>query len=257
MLSQDELLASLTEPLSELGLTEYEKRLYILSLFLGPVPVSRFATELGISRPNVYKVILGLERHGLAYFSNRKQFTRTFVVESPSALMQILRQRRAKLDGYDQSITKILPQLLSLYQQGQQLSSLKMFTDEAGWDAARFQIFEEEPTENLFFGDVGAFSSFASQQYVRWRNERVRRKIPGKLLTLPSPEAEDSIRRDKDEYRETRILKVKEPFRCCFQLFGKKAIIWQPQAPLAILIEDEFITQMLRSIFLTLWDHAV
>jgi biotin operon repressor len=257
MLSQDELLASLAEPLEELGLTEYEKRLYILSLFLGPVPVSRLATELGVSRPNVYKVILGLERHGLAFFSERKSFARTFVVESPSALMKALRERRSKLERYDQDITKLLPQLLSLYQQGNQISSIKLFTDEAGWDAARFQIFEEEPSENLFFGDVGSFSTFSSQQYARWRNERVRRKIPGKLLTLPSKEADESKKRDSEEYRETRILKAKEPFSCCFQLFGRKAIIWQPNAPLAILIEDAFVSQMLRSIFMTLWEQSV
>lgn len=254
MISQAELLTSLQEPLGELGLTEMEKRLYILSIFVGPVAVSRLAKELGISRPNVYKVILGLERHGLAYFSKRTSFSRTFVVESPGALMTILRERRAKLDQYDQRITNLLPQLLSLYQQGSQVSAIKMFTDQAGWDEARFQILKESSEDYYFFGDVGSFATFSPSQYSRWRDERVKRGIHGKLLALPSKEAIDEMQRDHQELRETRILQVKQSFNSSFQLFGKKAIIWQPNAPLALLIEDAFIVSMLRSIFETLWD---
>jgi hypothetical protein len=39
-----------------------------------------------------------------------------------------------------------------------------------------------------------------------------------------------------------------------FQLFGKKMILWQPEAPLAILIEDEYLISMFRTIFYSLWE---
>lgn len=46
------------------------------------------------------------------------------------------------------------------------------------------------------------------------------------------------------------------PFQTAFQLFGNKVIIWQPKAPLAVLIEDEYIVQMLKSIFFIMWEKA-
>jgi biotin operon repressor len=44
------------------------------------------AEHLGTLRPNVYKAIAGLEEHGLARFSDKKRYARTFVVEPPTAL---------------------------------------------------------------------------------------------------------------------------------------------------------------------------
>ena len=56
--------------------------------------------------------------------------------------------------------------------------------------------------------------------------------------------------------RETRVLKTAQPFVTLFQLYANKALIWQPKAPLAILIEDEYIVQMLRSVFDVLWKQS-
>jgi hypothetical protein len=56
--------------------------------------------------------------------------------------------------------------------------------------------------------------------------------------------------------RETRILQGGAPFATSFQLFANKVLIWQPKAPLAVLIEDEYIVQMLRSIFYLLWGKS-
>jgi hypothetical protein len=39
-----------------------------------------------------------------------------------------------------------------------------------------------------------------------------------------------------------------------FQLFANKVIIWQPKAPVAILIEDQYVIAMLKSIFDKLWE---
>ena len=73
---------------------------------------------------------------------------------------------------------------------------------------------------------------------------------------MPSKDAETLKASDAKEMRETRILKGLAPFAPIFQLYANKVIIWQPKAPLAMLIEDEYITQMLRSIFNALWEKA-
>lgn len=56
--------------------------------------------------------------------------------------------------------------------------------------------------------------------------------------------------------RTTRFFHGKIPFVTGFMLYANKVIIWQPKAPLAVLIEDEYIVEMLRSIFETLWSGS-
>ena len=77
--------------LAELGLHESESNLYITSLTLGPSTIASLAEHLVIPRPNVYKAIAGLEKHGLAKYSERKRYTRTFVVEPPTVVLEKLR----------------------------------------------------------------------------------------------------------------------------------------------------------------------
>jgi hypothetical protein len=61
---------------------------------------------------------------------------------------------------------------------------------------------------------------------------------------------------DTEHLREIRIIKDLDPFVTGFQLYANKAFIWQPTGSLAVLIEDEYIVAMLRSVFNALWESA-
>lgn len=256
MLSLSQLQPFLDPALDELGLTAYEKKLYLLSLSLGPTPISSFAQHLGISRPNVYKVILGLEKHGLALFSDRTSRSKTFIVESPHVLIKRLKEKRERIEKIDNDVIGALPDLLALYQQGDRATSLKIFDTEKTWVDAFFQILTETKDDYLFFGNVEKFLAFAPAMQQQWVEERVKRNVHGKLLTLPSSVAKEKSVHDKEELRETRFLPTMESFETSFLIFGKKVILWQPKTPLAILVEDESLVQMLRSVFNVLWKQA-
>ncbi|OGF34831.1 hypothetical protein A2482_02030 [Candidatus Falkowbacteria bacterium RIFOXYC2_FULL_48_21] len=73
---------------------------------------------------------------------------------------------------------------------------------------------------------------------------------------MPSETADQLQKTDSEQMRETRILNMQRPFEASFQLFGNKAIFWQPKAPLALLIEDEYIVKILKSVFYTLWEQS-
>lgn len=97
--------------------------------------------------------------------------------------------------------------------------------------------------------------AMSPEDQARWVEERRRRGIKGRLLALPSEQANSKKVQDQSELRETRILKL-AIFDASFQIFGKKAILWQPLAPLALLIEDECIVTMLKAIFEGYWGSA-
>jgi len=256
MISKTEVKKNLHNSLKEIGLTESEANLYITSLALGPAAIASLAENLSIPRPNVYKGISGLERHGLAKFSERKRYTRTFVVEPPTVVLEKLRQKREVMGDLDQTLVGAMPDLLAQYHQGETPTKIKIFEGREQYIRAFFSVLEETD-ESLFFGSAADAISLLSWEKEReWLAEKVKRGIRSKALFLPSKEAETLKMEDKEHLRETRILKDATSFVSSFQIFGNKAFIWQPKAALVLLIEDQFIVQMLRSIFIVLWKQS-
>lgn len=254
MLSQTELKEVLDTSLQELGLTENEKGLYLTSLQLGPSTISALGEALAVPRPYVYKLIEALERVGLAKFSERKKYLRTFMVESPSKLMELVRAKKEQLEQQNQTLLQKMPDLLALYRQGELPTSVRIYQGETEYYKLFFQMLEEAQGEILSFGAGEEYvKSFPALETSRWSKERLARKIWLKTLSLPTKLLEPVL--DPSDYRETKILSTMNPFVTSFQIFGKKAAIWQPEARLALLIEDEFITQMLKSIFDLLWNQ--
>lgn len=255
MLSQIEIKQILYTSLLELGLKEQEIELYALSLAIGPTSIGNLASQLGINRPNIYKVIIELEKKGLAKFSERKKYTRTFMVESPTLVRDLLKQKKENLTSNEVKLFNALPDLLALYHQGELPTSVKIIEGEDQFLKVFFQSLDEAQKQIEFFGSAKDFIRFISWgEERRWIQTRVRKNIFIRTLIFDDPDALILISKDKDELRETRLFQNITEFNTSYLVYGHKVIIWQPQAPLGILIEDQYIVKMFLSIFNGFWD---
>ena len=103
--------------------------------------------------------------------------------------------------------------------------------------------------------DFIAFTSWAEEQ--RWIDERLRLNVFLKALLFPSDDAKTLHDKDKNELREIRLITDMKPFSTLIMTYANKTILWQPHAPMAILIEDEYLSAMHESLFQYLWkQHA-
>lgn len=253
-LSQPAVKQELSQALYELGLTEHECDLYILSLTLGPMNIASLAVQLGISRPNVYKVVAGLERRGLARHVPRQTQRQSFMVEPPTKVTKLLRQKRERMTHMDASITQSMPELLGLYQQGHLPTSIKILDGKEAFLETFFSILDEEREETQFLGSADEFVRFVTWAEERqWIQKRMQRGIRVKCLLTPGPDAHLLHKDETETLREVRILTHLDPFVSSFQIYANKVILWQPRAPIGILLEDQYIVAMLRSIFFALW----
>ncbi len=252
-----EVKENVYDSLRQLGLTELEINLYTISLLLGPSSISELAKHLNMPRPNVYKVIAGLEKHGLAKFSEREKYTRTFTVESPSIILEQLRQKQEAVSDLGQHLVSTMPDLLALYRQGDTPTKIRVLEGKEQFFKIYNQIIEEAKDQIEFFGsawDIVAFISWEQQR--EWAKRRVAKKIRVRSLLLPNKEIESIKKVATEEMREFKILKGANPFVTSFNIFSNKVVLWQPKAPLAVLIEDQYIVQMFRSMFYLLYDKA-
>jgi sugar-specific transcriptional regulator TrmB len=252
-----ELKENLYRSLNELGLTESESSLYITSLSLGPTSIAKLGEHLGISRPNVYKVISGLEKYGLAKFSDKKNFRKTFMVESPSVVLQKIRERREDMARLDQTLSGSMPDFLAMYHQGETPTKIKVFSGKEQWVKIFFEVLDEAKDEIKFFGSADAFIKLITWETEKlWIKKRVEKNIHINVLLTPGKDAVTLEKNDKNEMRTTRFFKDSLPFVTGFMIYSKKVIIWQPEAPLVILIDDEYVTKMLESMFYSLWSAS-
>ena len=253
----DELKDSIYTSLKEIGLTDFESSVYVASLALGPSPISVLAKHVHVSRPNIYKLIQGLEKHGLAKFSEKGKYARNFMVEPPTVVVEKLRQKKEILARMDHTLVSSLPDMLALYHQGEGDTKIRILKGKEQYLKVFNQSLDETKGEIQFFGSADTFINFISWEHeLEWIKKRVKRNIFIKVLLLPGDVPEVLSKKDKEEMRETRVMEDMPTFPASFQLFANKVIIWQPKAPLAILIEDEFIVEMLRAVFNNFWERA-
>lgn len=256
--SQSEMQEIVTGSLKKLGVSVQESALYVLSLTLGPTSVAVLAKHLGVSRPQAYKLISGLEKFGLADFSSRKKFARTFIVESPSRLQEALRRHEQETTQVDQRLTMSMPDLLAAYQQGSSHASVRILEGKEQYLKIFFQCVEEAAGKEIVVmgsaADFIAFISWAEEK--RWIKERIRLNVKLRALLFPSGDTSLLSGSDKDELRETRLLTDIEPFSSLVMIYANKVILWQPHAPMAIHIEDAYLSAMMKSVYEVMWKRA-
>jgi len=255
---QKEVKESIYTSLKELGLNDLEIELYTISLTVGPSPITEIAKYLNISRPNVYKVIKELENHGLARFSKKNKYSRDFMVESPTVVLDKIRNKKESISNLDHQIVANLPDLLTLYQQGDKTTNIKILQGEDQYLKALDLLIEEANKEISFFGSAKDFLNFFESSHIQnvWQKRRIKRGIFNRTLIIEDEKAQQIKSESTEQLRETRILKTPMLFITSFQLFGNKMIIWQPKVPLAILIEDQYIVAMFQSMFNVLWENS-
>ncbi|MBI5004891.1 MAG: hypothetical protein HZC04_01755 [Candidatus Lloydbacteria bacterium] len=251
---ETEIKKSLHTALKELGLLESEANLYLTSLTLGPTSIAILAEHLNTSRPNVYKAISGLEKHRLAKFSEKKRYARIFVVEPPTLILELLQDKRETMANLDQTLVVAMPELLANYHQGETPTKIRVYDSREQWMKIFFQILDEAKESIKYLGSADDFIGLIGWNTENeWIKKRKEKGIHIDCLLTSGEDADTLQETDAEGMRTTKIFKGSIRFVTGFMLYANKVIIWQPKAPLLVLIEDEYIVAMFKSIFEVLW----
>lgn len=242
--------------LRELGLVENEQRLYVVSLQQGPTTVAHLAELLGIPRPNVYKVIDGLMRKGLIDPTLKKPYTKKFSVLSPSVIIELLNRKRSEQSSRDHAFLAVLPSYMGLFQQGASGAKIHTVTGRQEFKRLFQRMYEEANEEISFCGSMTRFhEAFGDEFFTDRVMTRIRKNVRGRALLTPDDRVNYSAEHHEAHKREVRYLE-NAVFDTSFHLFSNKVVLWQPHVPMAIVIEDTYLTQMMHDLFRTLWDRS-
>lgn len=227
--------------LRKLGLTEKEVRVYLAGLELGYTSVQEIAKKAQISRPTSYEIIKALEKKGLMTESKEKG-KRYFIAESPDRLLGILRRQKKELEEKEREFIRIIAALRAKYY----LS-----------DKKEIKVYQGKIGLETLFDDF--LTTLAKEIYVLVGDEKIwpvknrensYEKIKKRLGQIQIKEISTIKKKSPLPYLARKfIAPASFPFRGTMIIYDK--IIILPSEKIGLLIENEIIIDLIKSLFLS------
>lgn len=233
--------------LRKLGLKEKEVKVYLAGLELGPSSAQDIAKQAGISRPTAYEIIKALERKGL-FAEAKREKRRYFTAQSPAHILGVLRIQKREIEEKEREFIRIIAALESKYSLKEK-GGVKIYKDKEGLEVLE-EVFSFATAPEIF-----VFSSQAEPKVIKNR-ETIYLKIKKRLGKIEVKEILPQKAKPKPG-----LPQVQRKFFSCPGLKGTlilsdKAIFLPSQKPEGFLIENELIVNLLKILFLSLWESV-
>lgn len=101
------------KPLTQLGLSKHEAKVYLALLSLGESRAGFIAKQTGLKRPTVYLALENLKKQGLVSESEKNN-QKIFASENPDKLWRLARKKRRKIIAAELQLEQVLPGLQAL-----------------------------------------------------------------------------------------------------------------------------------------------
>ena len=231
------------DKLEQIGLTKNEAKVYLALLDLGrPVQVGIISRKADIHRRSVYDILDRLIEKGIVSYivENKKRMYNT---ANPEKLMDIIKEK-------EQILNEILPELKAQFSFEKENEGTQFFRGINGLKT----IYEDILKENKELFVLGASRNvddvlkYYFQKYLEKRNKK---KLPVKLIYKES----DRPVKIKTKFTQIKYIDDKFMSNLSLEIYGDKTaiILWRTK-PLAILIQNQEMTDGFRNYFKLLWN---
>ncbi len=233
----------LREPLTLVGLTRTESRIYLALLDSGQSQAGTISRKTGIHRRSVYDALERLIEKGLVSWIKEND-ERFYLAESPTRLSQIARQHADAVDG-------ILPQLLARHGAKRSKEETRFYRGIEGLKAVLDdQIAVSAPV--MVMGAARDASEILRFYLPRYTAARV-----GKRIRLSLLYAGKRVRQEPIPFSTVRYLPESYATPVSTNIYGDRVaiIVWSTE-PVAVLIRNAAIAASYRAWFTLLWKQA-
>ena len=237
-----------TEILKEIGLNENEIKVYIILLRLGSSKVNEVYDKTKIPRSFIYEVLKSLIDKGLVSYVI-KSGIRYYEAAKPLKLKEILKEKESKLDS-------ILPELENIKKLVKKKPTVELYEGVEGIKTILEDILKMEKGEIMYAysnEDIFKLLTFYFPNFIK---RRAKKGIFGRIIEEDTEKIREDQKRDKSEYREMRITKIK--FNSTTFIYGDKIalITTSKDEPIGVLIENKEMAETQKKVFHVLWEAA-
>lgn len=238
----------LKSALKQFGFTDKQARVYLATLELGSAPVSQISQKAKVPRPTCYDVLETLREQGIAstFIKNK---TLWFSVEDPRKVVSMARQKVKTLE-------QAMPELEALWGEARERPKVRFYQGKEGIR----QIYEEmlqDKKEILGLNSADDMFSAIGEYQLEFVKQRVRAKIPTRVILRDTPKARERQKSGLAELRQIRFIPPSFSFRGFVLVFGSKiAYVSFTKDYVAILIESAELAAIQRAALEYIWEKA-
>jgi len=233
-----------------LGFSNKESLIYEALLQLGEGTVIEIAERAGLKRTTVYNLLPSMIRSGLVETALKKR-KRYFFVDDVRKLKTNLVEKEKKLNI-------LLPELQALHNILPQKPKITYFEGEGGLkELYRDTLKCSEAGELIraYTGMEGFYDVFPKDFAEEYIEERVRRKIPIKVIAPDNLAARDWVKSAPQNLREIKLIKnLFLNFKADMEIYADKvALITYVPDFVGVIIESREINELQKSAFDLMW----
>lgn len=247
------------QSLTQAGLYHEQAQIYEVLIKNGPLEAGKLAKLTGITRSLVYKILEELIEKGLVTKDETSRKVTIFKPEHPLKLQALQEKMAQKANNAAIALDSVLPYLSSEFNLLTDRPDIRFYEGKAGIEKiARDSLTAK--TEIYSYIDNEAANKYVPGLNKEYVKERIKRNIKKKMITLDSAYIRERAKTFNPDLTEVRVIDgVLYPFSTVMQIYDNKVSYFtlDPKKIIGVIIEDEHIAKMHRSLFEFNWSRAL
>ena len=241
-------MKSMYDIFKEVGLNELEADVYSYLIHNNKISITEMAKSLGVFRAYIYKSLENLRNINLVDKDNNPA--------DPTHLEFLLSQRQTVLKQKQNSLKKILPEMIGKYNTHSAFSKVKFYQGKDQFVNLFDEILDSNVKTIYSMEDSLTFTNIVSENFIDyWIKKRVQKKIKIKVVFREGHNLLNRlISNSHMELREIKTLPRDFEFNSQFHIYNDNLILWNPVLPQAIRIKDSIISSSFKSLFELTWN---
>ena len=241
------------EILQKLNFSEKEIDVYLAALKLQSGSVSMLAKQARIKRPTTYVVLEKLSKMGLITLEEKNN-RQIFICENPDRLLDLVSQKKKKINKKEKLVQKSLPELQKIFQKNQTSPTIQYFEEKEGvFNIVNDLINSKEVAWIIVPGKI--YDVFGTDRMMKEVIEkRSQTKTKGYLITDRHPLMEKLWRINETDAREIHFAPENIKLDSTIYIYGNKVSLIFFKEPLSgLMIENKELSVVMKFMFQSLW----
>lgn len=235
--------------LQNFGLSDKETKVYLAALELGISTIQDLSKKSEVNRATTYIQVESLKKKGLINLMERGKKT-MIVAEKPQRLVDILEQKKDRIELMEKEFHKIMPDLEAIYNVKADRPRVRFIDTAAG---SKFLL-----EEMMKIGPEVAYSILPKKERPTEIFGRLTKHVGEiKLLFMMPENAPNEFRKFSNV--ECRYYQIEE-FKIDILLYQNRVVIDKPimeeQKSTAVYMEDKLFYQSFLALFNIFWDQS-
>jgi sugar-specific transcriptional regulator TrmB len=232
---------------------EVTKLFEILSTSKEHLTVTLLANKLGVQRLKIYSMLDKLNQTGLMESIDSKKGIK---LKSPTVILSFLEAKKIENEQVLNSFSNLLPELLFQYQSTSKNPFITILENKNDVIRLFINLYRESKSDIYFVGNSGQFEEYAGMMVI---NELIKIRTNKKLDLKILAYEEGTILHEFStvnaaQKRFVKWLPSKNKAQGYIHFTDKQLVLWNPVLSRAIIINDQTITGLYKSIFEIIWN---